>query len=128
MSDPCPTQRFSKCHRLVTRADFDAVFARRLRCGDGNMLIYAAWGHRPWSRLGIVVGRRYGSAVQRNAVKRRIREAFRLNRHALPGAMDIVVIPSAGRDLTLDACGKSLVSLCQRLQRRADRKGTSCDR
>jgi ribonuclease P protein component len=47
----------------------------------------------PQSRLGITVPARLGKAVLRNRLKRRLREAFRLNRSALPGGWDILVNP-----------------------------------
>ena len=45
-------------------------------------------------RLGIVVTRKYGSAVERNRIKRKIREAFRKTAYRLP-AVDLVVRPKA---------------------------------
>ncbi len=45
-------------------------------------------------RLGIVVTRKYGSAVERNRIKRKIREAFRKTAHRLP-AVDLVIKPNA---------------------------------
>ncbi len=44
-------------------------------------------------RLGISVGRKYGNAVARNRIKRRIRTAFRLEQHDLPTGIDLVMIP-----------------------------------
>jgi ribonuclease P protein component len=44
------------------------------------------------TRLGITVTRKVGKAHQRNVVKRRLREAFRRHRHALPEGLDVVFI------------------------------------
>ncbi len=44
-------------------------------------------------RLGIVVPRKVGSAVERNRIKRKIREAFRKMAHSLP-AVDLVIRPN----------------------------------
>ena len=48
------------------------------------------------SRLGITVSRRVGNAVERNRVKRLIREYFRLNRVFLPYNYDYSVIAKRG--------------------------------
>ena len=43
-------------------------------------------------RLGITASRRVGGAVERNRVKRRIREWFRRERRAWQGSLDVLVI------------------------------------
>jgi len=43
-------------------------------------------------RLGITASRRVGGAVERNRVKRRIREWFRRERRAWRGPLDVLVI------------------------------------
>jgi len=39
------------------------------------------------------VGRKFGGAVSRNTIKRRIREIFRLNKHLLKKEYDIIIHP-----------------------------------
>jgi ribonuclease P protein component len=47
-------------------------------------------------RLGVSVGRRVGGAVERNAVKRTLREAFWSLESELPEDHDFVVVARAG--------------------------------
>jgi len=44
-------------------------------------------------RLGVTCTKALGGAVVRNRIKRRLREAFRLHRAAVPGCWDIVLNP-----------------------------------
>ena len=45
------------------------------------------------ARLGLSVSKDHGPAVRRNKIKRLLREAFRLERYALPADLDLVLIP-----------------------------------
>lgn len=50
------------------------------------------------SRLGIVVTRKIGNAVQRNRIKRVCRECFRAWPDLVPDGIDLVVIARSGAD------------------------------
>lgn len=50
----------------------------------------------PGPILGLTVSKKVGTAVERNRVKRRIREWFRRSRTALPRETEIVVIARRG--------------------------------
>lgn len=69
----------------------------RRRAGKHLVLWTRPRGETPprASRLGLVVGRRHGSAVERNLFKRRLREAFRLNKELFPRGWDLVVTPKS---------------------------------
>jgi ribonuclease P protein component len=45
-----------------------------------------------WTRMGIIVPRKTAGAVQRNRLKRRLREIFRLNKGILERYSDMVII------------------------------------
>ncbi|MBN1824602.1 MAG: ribonuclease P protein component [Endomicrobiales bacterium] len=44
-------------------------------------------------RLGLVTSHKIGKAADRNRVKRRLRELFRLNKHYLEPGIDIIMMP-----------------------------------
>ena len=48
------------------------------------------------SRLGLSVGKEQGGAVERNRIKRRLREFFRRNKDRLPPSRDIIIIALKG--------------------------------
>jgi ribonuclease P protein component len=68
-----------------------------------------------------VVSRRYGSAVERNRAKRRIREAFRRCAKDLP-SVDVIVRPQAGcREATVDGIAQFLLDSVERMMKREGR-------
>ncbi len=46
---------------------------------------------QPWNRLGISIQKKTGTAVERNRIKRLIRETFRCHRDRFPAQSDIVI-------------------------------------
>lgn len=93
MSGPAthPPLHFRARHRLTHARQFQAVYGARVRKARGPLTIFALPNELGHPRLGLSVGRRVGSAVVRNAVKRRVREAFRHLQYLLPHGYDLVV-------------------------------------
>ncbi len=83
--------RFSHAQRLHGTRAFSAVYAARARKVVGPLVVHGRPNGLAWSRLGLSVPRRVGTAVTRNRIKRLLREAFRLLQHELPAGYDIVV-------------------------------------
>jgi len=97
-------QGFSKKERLRKRREFQLVFDKGERFGNNQLKIYALSNGNSVSRLGLVVGRKFGNSPKRNRFKRILREAYRLNKSLLNNGVDIVVIPRPGlTELTLKA-------------------------
>lgn len=77
--------------RLVNKADFDRVFADNQRARTDYVLVMVRPNQAGFPRLGMIVAKRLlGRAVDRNRVKRCVRESFRLVLSELP-ACDFVV-------------------------------------
>jgi ribonuclease P protein component len=81
-----PAQR-----RLRRKPDFEAVYARGRRMGNGFFGVTARLNDEGRPRLGLAVASKMaGGSVERNRIRRVVRESFRLHQHELP-AVDIVV-------------------------------------
>lgn len=85
--------RFEKRQKLLKRAEF-------LRCYDGgkrhftpSFIFFVLPTQAETWRLGTAVSRKVGGAVQRNRVKRLLREFFRQHKWELPQGIDIVAVP-----------------------------------
>jgi ribonuclease P protein component len=90
-----PTKRkFPRTARLLRHADFEQVYKRGRRHFSAHMTVFYL-GREPKDgmRVGFTVGRVLGGAVVRNRMKRRLREAVRLEGLRPDMSVDIVINP-----------------------------------
>jgi len=85
-------RRLSRRQRLTRQLQFERTYAQQQRFVGQFMVLWCYTGEDAALRLGVVASRRIGPAVIRNRAKRRLREAFRLNRHGFQGHMDVVLV------------------------------------
>jgi ribonuclease P protein component len=89
--------KFPKAARVLRSAEFRHIYDHGFRVS--SPLFAAFCFERPekdietGARLGLTVPKAVGQAVERNRIKRRIREAFRLHRAELGPRWDVVVNP-----------------------------------
>lgn len=109
-------EAFPRSHRLLTSADFRQVFRQRRKVATRHASLHLSRNGRDHARLGITVSRKVSKkAVQRNRIKRLVREYFRKHNVTLTGT-DVVFTAFPGcADLTNEA----LVGTLDRLWRRA---------
>lgn len=79
--------------RLRKKREFEQVYqqGRRVSMESFTMYVHAREDNAP-TRFGFVVGRRFGTHVQRNRVKRRLRAAARGLWESLPPGYDLVCV------------------------------------
>jgi ribonuclease P protein component len=91
------TARYPRTYRLLATADYQRVFRNtEVKTSDRFLTVLAVSNALQHPRLGSAVSiRSAGNAVQRNRVKRLIRESFRLYQDIL-GGHDLVVLVRPG--------------------------------
>ncbi len=89
--------RFGRSKRLTRSCEYKAVFEKSdYRITSGPLLLLARDNNMHGPRLGLIVGKKaVPTAVQRNRIKRIIRESFRLNQQTIH-CTDIVILARSG--------------------------------
>jgi len=85
--------KLSKAERISAGQDFNKIFKKGKRIRFPEFTLVIAANDKPFSRMGISVGRRFGNAVKRNRAKRLCRELFRLQKPAFPQGFDVIFLP-----------------------------------
>ena len=89
-----PGKKFPRSVRLLRHPDFEKVYEGGKRHFSTHMTFF--YLQRPSAsgvRIGFTVSRALGGAVQRNRMRRRLREAVRLGLPVIPLPVDIVINP-----------------------------------
>ena len=109
---------FPRARRLRTPGDFKRVYAAGRRIGHDFFSVTAQPNDLERARLGMAVAvRAMGGAVERNRIRRLIRESFRLHQALVP-ALDIVIgVRPNARGVAATELRASLEQLWDRLQR-----------
>jgi ribonuclease P protein component len=131
--------RFPRSARLLRHADFERVYKlgrrhfstsmtvfylRRAGAQTVDSNVHAASG----LRIGFTVGRALGGAVQRNRMKRRLREAVRLTRPSVGPDADVVINPKKSllaNDFAavVNEVSRAFVVIEEKLETKSERPG-----
>ncbi len=124
---PPKTNTFRARHRLAHARQFQAVYGGRVRKMRGPITVFALPNGLEHPRFGLSIGRRCGTAVRRNTIKRRLREAFRLGQHDLPridealgakaGGYDFIASASPHEPLSVEEYSKALAACAAELHK-----------
>jgi ribonuclease P protein component len=119
---------FPRAARLLKHSDFDRVYKLGRRHFSSHMTLFylqqaeGAFAEES-ARVGLTVGKVLGGAVDRNRIKRRMREAVRHRRSALSGAgaVDVVINPKKSVltlefPVLLEEVGRALETIAKKLE------------
>jgi len=112
---PEPALNLPKSTHLRAAADFARVYDQKCKASTEHLLIFAANNSTTETRFGLSVSKKNGGAVQRNLIKRRLREAFRHERASLPSGLDLILIPKQSTHSTLNDYRDALHNVCPKL-------------
>lgn len=116
---------FSKQQRLLAKPQFDSVMNNGIKtvCRDFVLIASKEVRSDDVTRLGLVVSRKVGGSVERNRIKRCVRESFRQGTSLVGRDLVVIARPSltaedgrvkrdvrASFEKCLDRMNKSLVS------------------
>lgn len=113
--------RFSES--LKKNYEFRRLYSKGKSAASPLLVVYCRRNGRDSNRLGLTVGTKLGKAVQRNRVRRRLREIYRLNEDKLRRGFDIVIVARArSREASFDELRAAYLRSCARLDLLSGRK------
>jgi ribonuclease P protein component len=104
-----------KVGRLCHNKNFQAVYRSGKSYANKNLVLYVLPNQSASRRIGFAAGKRLGSAVIRNRLKRLLREAYRHHQEKIITGVDLVLVArqplvKAGVDQAI----KAFVDICAR--------------
>lgn len=130
---PRPGLGFPREARLLKHSDFDRVYKQGRRHFSAHLTVFylarvedvdAPGGG---ARVGFTVGKALGGAVDRNRIKRRLREAVRMRRAALASTVDVVINPKKSVlkldfAIVVEEVGRAFEVIAKAMKKRAAEK------
>lgn len=77
---------------LKLNHEFRRLYSKGRSAASPFLAVYCRKNRLQVSRLGLTTGVKLGKAVQRNRVRRRLREIYRTNEHRLAPGWDVVIV------------------------------------
>ena len=114
---------FAKKYHLLRPSEFQQVYRQKIWTGNREFVVNLCRNQLSHARLGLVVSKKVSKrAVDRNEIKRHIREWFRHNRETLDG-FDIIV---TAKTTVLSKSASEQQTALADLWKKAYKKSLSC--
>lgn len=111
-------ESFPKSSRLRKRPEFRELMDKGRKAVGPYMLVFADFSASP--KLGLVASRRVGCAVERNRIKRRLREIYRRSSHVGDMGRLVIVARRAANQVSTERLEASLLRALRFLRKGRD--------
>ena len=103
-----------KSVRLRDNREYNVVYKRGKTYYNRNFSL-VVYNSKKGTRIGFSVTKKYGNAVERNRIKRKLREIVRLNFSEFDKGLDMVIIPKKNtEDLTYKQLESAILHVCRK--------------
>jgi len=110
---------FSKADRLLKRSEFIELSKIGKKIQNDQFIVIYSPSRDKRTRLGITASKKVGKAIERNRIKRQIREFFRLNRQNISDFWDInIIVRKEAVGLSSDRVHSTLKDVFKGIQRK----------
>ena len=92
--------------RLKKQSDFQKLFKKGKRAFSSSLTVIYTPSNK--MTMGISIGKKHGKSVQRNRIKRLVREAFRLNQDKMKGKYSFIIIPKVREEYSFSTFMRDL--------------------
>jgi len=77
---------------LTKNFEFKRLYNKGKNTASKFVAVYCLKNRHPGNRLGVTVSSKLGGAVERNRIRRRLKEVYRLNEGSIQTGYDIVIV------------------------------------
>jgi len=114
--------KFTRQQRLTKPSQFKAVFDSSTRLSNNIFVVLLRPSNETTTpRLGLAIPKRYVQrAVDRNLIRRKIRESFRIKCRSLPNVDIVVLVRKKPSDMSRQFLRNEIITLWKRVEKRCN--------
>ncbi len=96
------------------KADIDNLFKAGKRYSLSCFKLYVVTNNFGYSRMIVIPAKHYGNSVQRNLIRRQVKEIWRLNQEKIKKGLDMAIVVYPGKELAYEEKEHTLFNLFEK--------------